>query len=144
MSPQSYYWACALRKPQLRGTHVPPCSSQHCLQQLGHGSSLHVQQIMDTEAVVHIYTMEQYSAIKRNRLESVLMRWMNVELVIQSEVSQKEENKCLFVLIYIPHILAHIYGIQKNGTDECICRAGIETQTQGTDLRTQWGQEMVG
>ena len=66
---------------------------------------------MDTEAVVHIYTMEYYSAIKRNKLESVLMRWMNVELVIQTEVSQKEENKCLFVLIYIPHILAHISGI---------------------------------
>ena len=39
--------------------------------------------------------------------------------VIQSEVSQKEKSKY--------HILIHIYGIQKNGTDEPICRAGIET-----------------
>ena len=59
---------------------------------------------MDTEAVVHIYTMEYYSAIKRNRLESVLMRWMNVELVIQTEVSQKEENRYhISDIIYLFH-----------------------------------------
>ena len=40
----------------------------------------------------YIYTMEYYSAIKRNTLESVLMRWMNLELIMQSEVSQKEIN----------------------------------------------------
>ena len=38
---------------------------------------------------LYIYTMECYSAIKRNTFESVLMRWMNLELIIQSEVSQK-------------------------------------------------------
>ena len=50
-----------------------------------------------------IYTMEYYSAIKRNAFESVLMWWMNLELIIQSEVSQKEKDK--------HHILMHIYGI---------------------------------
>ena len=50
-----------------------------------------------------IYTMEYYSAIKRNTFESVLMRWMNLEAIIQSEVSQKEKDKC--------HILTHIYRI---------------------------------
>ena len=49
-----------------------------------------------------IYTMEYYSAIKRNTFESVLIRWMNLELIIQSEVSQKEKDK---------YILMHIYGI---------------------------------
>ena len=39
------------------------------------------------------YTIEHYSAIKRNIFESVLMRWMNLELIIQSEVSQKEKYK---------------------------------------------------
>ena len=47
----------------------------------------------------YIYTMEYYSAIKRNIFESVLMRQMNLELMIQSKVSQKEKNKC--------HILTH-------------------------------------
>ena len=51
----------------------------------------------------NIYTMEYYSAIKRNNFESVLMRWMNLESIIQSEVSQKEKDKY--------HILTHIYGI---------------------------------
>ena len=48
-----------------------------------------------------IYTMEYYSAIKRNTFESVLMRWMNLESIIQSEVSQKEKDKY--------RILTHIY-----------------------------------
>ena len=51
----------------------------------------------------YIYTMKYYSAIKRNAFESVLMRWMNLEPIIQSEASQKEKDKY--------HILAHIYEI---------------------------------
>ena len=50
----------------------------------------------------YIYTMEYYSAIKRNEFESVLIRWMNLEPIIQSEVSQKEKNKY--------RILTHIDG----------------------------------
>ena len=41
----------------------------------------------------YIYTMEYYSAIKRSKIESVVVRWMNLDSVIQSEVSQKEKNK---------------------------------------------------
>jgi len=51
----------------------------------------------------YIYTMEYYSAIKRNTFESVLMTWMNLEPIIQSEGSQKEKDKY--------RILMHIYGI---------------------------------
>ena len=51
----------------------------------------------------HIYTMEYYSAIKRNVIELFVVRWMDLESVIQSEVSQKEKNKYL--------ILTHIYAI---------------------------------
>ena len=48
----------------------------------------------------YIYTMEYYSAIKRNTFESILMRWMNLEPIIQSEVSQKEKNKyCILMLL---------------------------------------------
>ena len=46
---------------------------------------------MDKE-VWYIYTMEYYSAMKRNAFESVLMRWMNLEPIIQSEVSQRKIN----------------------------------------------------
>ena len=48
----------------------------------------------------YIYTMEYYSAIKSNAFELVLMRWMNLEPIIQSEVSQKEKDK-YYILIYI-------------------------------------------
>ena len=49
---------------------------------------------MDKEVLV-IYTMEYYSAIKINTFESVLMRWMNLESVIQREVSQKEKHQLM-------------------------------------------------
>ena len=51
----------------------------------------------------YIYTKEYYSAIKRKVFESVLMRWMNLESNMQSEVSQKEKDKYC--------ILMHIHGI---------------------------------
>ena len=41
----------------------------------------------------HVYTMEFYSAIKRNKIDLFVVRWMDLESVIQSEVSQKEKNK---------------------------------------------------
>ena len=41
----------------------------------------------------YIYTMEYYSAIKKNAFESVLMRWMKLEPIIQSEISQKEKHQ---------------------------------------------------
>ena len=51
----------------------------------------------------YIYTMGYYSANKKNAFESVLMRWMNQEPIIQSEVSQKEKDRY--------YILTHIHGI---------------------------------
>ena len=61
----------------------------------------------------YIYTMEYYSAMKRNAFESVLMRWMNLEPIIQSEVSQKGKDKYCIL----------------NGTEEFIYRATMEKQT---------------
>ena len=50
-----------------------------------------------------IYTMEYYSVIKRNAFELVLMRWMNLEPIIQNEVSQKEKDKyCILTHIFSP------------------------------------------
>ena len=77
----------------------------------------------------YIYTMEYYSATKRNAFESVLMRWMNLEPIIQSEVSQKEKNNY--------RILTHIYGIYKDGTDEPIFRVAVEnTDTENSLMDT--------
>ena len=65
--------------------------------------------------------MEYYSAIIRNVFESVLMRWMNLKPIIQSEVSQKVKDKYC--------ILTHTYGIEKNATEEFIYKAAMEKQT---------------
>ena len=51
----------------------------------------------------YIYAMEYYSAIKKNSFESVLMRWMKLEHIMQNELSQKEKHQY--------SVLAHIYGI---------------------------------
>ena len=56
-----------------------------------------------TRKLWYIYTMEYYSAVKKNSFESVLMRWMKLEPIIQSEVSQKDKDQY--------SIRMHIYGI---------------------------------
>ena len=57
---------------------------------------------MDKKVMVHIHK-EYYSAIKKNTFETVVMRWMELEPIIQSEISQKEKH---------PYsILIHMHGI---------------------------------
>ena len=84
----------------------------------------------------YIYTREYYSAIKKNTFESVLMRWMKLEPIIQSEVSQKEE--------YQYSILMRIYGIYKDGNDNSVCETAKETQMYRTVFWTLWERERVG
>ena len=74
----------------------------------------------------YIYTMQYYSAITRNKIMPFPETWMDLEIVIQSEVSQKEKDKY--------HIISLICGIQKKCTDELICKAEIESQIQKTNL----------
>ena len=70
---------------------------------------------------MYIYIIEYYLATKRNAFESVLMRRMNLEPIIQNEIYQKEKNKYC--------ILVHKYGIWKDDTDKPICREAMEMQT---------------
>ena len=78
---------------------------------------------MGKEVVVHIHNGILFS-YKRNPFESVLMRWMNLEPITQSEIYQEEKDKyCLSV---------HIYGILKDGIHDPIYRAAKETQTKRT------------
>ena len=80
--------------------------------------------------------MEYYSAIKKNTFESVLMSWMKLEHIIQSEVSQKEKHQ--------QSILTHIYGIQKDGNDNPVCETAKETQMYRTVFWTLWERARVG
>ena len=67
----------------------------------------------------YIFTMDYYSTVKKNTFESVLMRWMKPEPIIQSDVSQKEKHQY--------SVLTHIYEIQKDSNDDPICKIPKET-----------------
>ena len=71
-----------------------------------------------------------------NTFESVLMRWMKLEPIIQSEVSQKEKHQY--------GILTHIYGILKDGNDNPVCETAKRTQMYRTGFWTLWERERVG
>ena len=75
---------------------------------------------MDNEVLVHTHNGILLSDKKKNTFESVLIRWMNLQPIIQSDVSQKEKDKYC--------ILTHIYGIWKDHTDDLTYRAAKETQ----------------
>ena len=90
----------------------------------------------------YIYTMEYYSAIKNNKFESVLMRWMKLEPIIQSEVSQKEKHQY--------SILTHIYMelrkmammtlyVRQQKRHRCIERTfGLRGRGRGWDDLGEW------
>ena len=86
----------------------------------------------------YMYTVDYYSAIKRNEIRSSVEMWMNLGSVIQNEVSQKEKSE---------YHISYICGIQKS-IDGLICKGEIETETQRTNV---WiprgkgvGQEELG
>ena len=62
----------------------------------------------------YIYTMEYYSAIKKNTFESVLMRWMKLEPIIQSEASQKEKQQYSILMQPTPVFLPGEYHGQRS------------------------------
>ena len=64
------------------------------------------------------------------------MRWMKLELIIQSEVSQNEKHQY--------SILMHIYGIQKDDNDNPVCETAQETQMYRPVFWTLWERERVG
>ena len=80
-------------------------------------------ELVKKKQYTHTQTQEYYSVIKKNETLPFATTWMDLESVIQSEVSQKEKNKY--------HMLTHIYGIlkKKKGSDEPRGRTGIKTQT---------------
>ena len=84
----------------------------------------------------YIYTMEYYSAIKRNETGSFVESGWIQRLSYRVKLSQKQKNKYC--------ILMHICGTQKNGTDELVCRAEIEAQMQRTNVWTPRGESGGG
>ena len=80
--------------------------------------------------------MKYYSVIKKNTFESVLMRWMKLEPIIQSEVSQKEKHHY--------SLRTHIYGIEKDGNNNPVYETAKETLMYRTVFWTVLQRERVG
>ena len=80
--------------------------------------------------------MEYYSALKKNAFESVLMRWMKLEPIIQSEISQKEEHQY--------SILTHIYMEFRKMVMTTLYRRQQKRQMYRTVFWTLWERERVG
>ena len=101
MTQQSHYWGCttmfiAALFTIVRTWNQPKCPS--------------TDEWIKT--MWHIYTMEYCSAIKGNETELFVVRWMDLESVIQSKVNQKEKNKY--------HMLTHIYMESKNNNKKMV------------------------
>ena len=103
MTQQSHFWAYTPRKPELKET----CTPMFITTLFTIDRTWKQPRCPLTDEWInklwYIYTMEYYSVIKRNKSESVVVRWINLEPIIQSEVSQKEKHQY--------SILTHIYGI---------------------------------
>ena len=129
MIQQSHSWAYIHRKLQFKKIHAPPMFTAPLFTI---AKTWKQPKCPWTDKWIkktwYIYTKEQNW--------SFVEMWMDLETVIQSEVSQKEKNKY--------HILTHICGTQKNGTDESVCRAEIETQMQRTNVWTPRGESGGG
>ena len=104
MTQQSHFWDYTRRKPDLKETRAPPVFIEALFviartwkQPRCPSANKWIRKLW------YIYTMEYYSAVKKNSFESVLMRWMKLEPIIQSEVSQKDKDHY--------SILTHIYGV---------------------------------
>ena len=103
MTQQSHRWAYAPRKPELRDTRTPMfitalfTIARTWKQPRCPSADEWIRKLW------YIYTIEYYPDIKKNTFEKVLMRWMKLEPIIQSEVSQKEKHQY--------SKLTHIYGI---------------------------------
>ena len=137
MTQQSHCWAYAPRKPELKETHVPPMFitalfiiARTWTQPRCPSADEWIRKLW------YIYTMEYYSAIEKNTFESVLMKWMKLEPIIQSEVSQKEKHQY--------SILTHIYGIQKDGNNNPVCEIAKEKQMYRTVFWTLVGEAEGG
>ena len=103
MTQQSHFWAYTPRKPELKDTCTPMFITALFIIDRTWKQPRCPSADEWIRKLWYIYTMEYYSAVKKNSFESVLMRWMKLEPIIQREVSQKEKHQY--------SILIHIYGI---------------------------------
>ena len=90
MIQQSHSWGYIWRKRQFEKLQAPPCSLQHYLQSPRYGMAKCPLTEEWIKKMWHVYTMEYYSAIKKNEIMPFAATWMDLEIIILSEVSQRK------------------------------------------------------
>ena len=88
MTQQSHSWAYIQTKLSLKKTHAPACSLQHYSQRPRHGNNPDDW----IRKMWYIYTMEYYSAIKKNKIMPFAATWMELETLTVSEVRKRKKN----------------------------------------------------
>ena len=132
MTQQSHFWAYTLRKPDLKEM----CTLMFITALFTIARTWKQPRCPLADEWIrklwYIYTMEYYSAIKKIAFESVLMRQIKLEPIIQSEVSRKQNHQY--------SLLMHIWGLQEDGNDNPICRTEKETQNVQNRLLDSLGE----
>ena len=102
MTQQSHFWAYTLKKPELKETCTPMfIAALFIIARTWKQSCPSADEWI--RKLWYIYTMKYYSAIKKNTFESVLVRWMKLEPIIQNEVSQKEKHQYSISSVQFSH-----------------------------------------
>ena len=96
MTQQSHFWAYTLRKSELKDTCTPMFIAALFIIARTWKQPRYPSADEWIRKLWYIYTMEYYPAIKKDTFESVLMRWMKLEPIIQSEVSQKKNTNTVY------------------------------------------------
>ena len=104
MTQKSHCWAYTPRNPELKETHVPQGSSLFTIARTWKQSRCLLADEWIRKLWYYTYTMEYYSAIKKNAFESVLTRWMKLEPIIQSEVKSERKTPIYYINTYIRNL----------------------------------------
>ena len=93
-----------LEKTIVQKDTAPQCSLKHYLQYPGHGSNLNVHREEQIKEMWHTNTMENYSAIRNNEIMPHAVTWMDLEIVILSEVKHFTSDKDKYMILFICRI----------------------------------------
>ena len=138
MTQQSHCWAYTPRKPELKETHVSQIIAALFI--IARTWRQPRCPLADEwiRKLWYIYTIVYYSGMKKNTFESVLMRWMKLEPIIQSEVSQKEKHQTCIYMEFRKMVKITLYARQQK-KHRCIEQSfGLCGRGRGWDDLEEW------
>ena len=140
MTQQSLSWADTQRKPYQKDTCTPLFTvALFTIVRIWNQPKCPLTEEW-IKKMWYVHAMKYYSALQRNKIVPSAEMWIDLEIIIRSEARRRKTSSIKY------HIILLICGIQKNGTEELICKAGIETQMQRTygHQWEKWGWDELG